>query len=116
MDPCGLLLQSVWTDGQSILSVGLDQRLRSWGVRSEQEGGTEDNSRAMSGVATHSLEVDEAESCGVQVLEPAALHAVRRHARVGQEAEWIVGVVGRGTQVLGYTRDATHNGRKFLML
>ena len=102
-----MLLQSVWTDGQSVISVGLDQRLRTWGVRAEQEGDIEANSRAESGVRTQSLKVDEAESCGVQVLEPAALHAVRRHADLGQEAEWIVGVVGRGTQVLGYTLDAS---------
>ena len=106
-----MLLQSVWTDGRSILSVGLDQRLRSWNVKPEQEGGVGAESRALSDIMTQRLEVDEGDSCAVQVLEPAALHAVQRRAGAGQKAEWVVGVVGRGTQVLGYTNNAKQTAR-----
>ena len=91
--------------------MGLDQRLRSWNVKTEQEGGVGPDSRASSGIMTQRLEVDEADSCAVQVLEPAALHAVQRHAGAGQEAEWIVGLVGRGTQVLGYKKNANQTAR-----
>ena len=91
--------------------MGLDQRLRSWGVRADRVQSTDADSRLSSGDATQEMEVEEAESCAVQVLEPAALHAVQRHAEAGQEAEWLVGVVGRGTQVLGYTTDAGQTRR-----
>ena len=86
--------------------MGLDQQLRSWGVSAEQEHSTEAYHRSSSGVVAPELDVEEIERCAVQVLEPAALHAVQRHAEAGRDARWVVGVVGRGTQVLEYTSDA----------
>ena len=115
--PCCLLMQSVWTDGSSILSVGLDQRLRCWRLRRSQQRSTDsragdmpaadDNHSNLSAdamAAEEILEIQEAESCATQVLEPAALHVLCRKAENEQSSGWNVGVVGRGTELIRYTR------------
>ena len=112
-----LLVQSVWTDGSSILSVGLDQRLRCWELRRLQQHSTDFGAGHMLAAdGTHSkmsadamaaeavLQIQEAESYAMQVLEPAALHVVCRRADHEQASGWIVGVVGRGTELIHYTR------------
>ena len=112
-----LLTQSVWTDGSSILSVGLDQRLRCWELRRSQQhsadfgaghmpaaddGHRRTSADAMAAEAV--LEIQEIESYATQVLEPAALHVVCRKAQHEQGPGWVVGVVGRGTELIRYTR------------
>ena len=95
-------MQSVWTDGSSILSVGLDQRLRCWKLRREQDNSKSSGVGTASEIVTDAFDIDEAEPCAVQVLEPAALHAVHSNTEENCGAAWVVGVVGRGTQLLGY--------------
>ena len=90
--------------------MGLDQRMRSWKLRAERDGSTEADSESSPGAVAQEIGVEEDESCAVQVLEPAALYAVQRRAEPGLEAEWTVGVVGRGTQILEYTSKAKQNG------
>ena len=112
-----LLKQSVWTDGSSILSVGLDQRLRCWKLRRSQQRSTDLGAGSMPAADdTHSrlsadrmaagavLEIQEAESYAAQVLEPAALHVLRRKAEHELGPEWVVGVIGRGTELIHYSR------------
>lgn len=103
LQACTLLVQSVWTDGSSILSVGLDQRLRTWKVRRRQEGTRDLDVGSAASASDGDFVVNEAESCAVQVLEPAALHAVQSSAEGHCKVPWVVGIVGRGTQVLRYT-------------
>ena len=114
-----LLMQSVWTDGSSILSVGLDQRLRCWklSLRESQQSSTNSGAGSMPAADnTHSktsadavaveavVKIQEAESYATQVLEPAALHVAHRKTEHEQRSGWVVGVVGRGTELIHYTR------------
>lgn len=112
-----LLMQSIWTDGSSILSVGLDQRLRCWELRRSQQccadscagnmpAADDIHSKMSADAMAHEavLEIQEAESYATQVLEPAALHVVCRDAEHEQSSGWVVGVVGRGTELIQYTR------------
>lgn len=52
---------------------------------------------------TIGFEVEEAEACAVQVLEPDALHAVQSNVEGQAGAAYTVGIAGRGTQMLQYT-------------
>ena len=112
-----LLMQSIWTDGSSIHSVGLDQRLRCWERRRSQQSSADSGAGHMpaaddahSGLSADAqaaaavLEIQEAESYATQVLEPAALHVVRRGAEHEHGSGWVVGVVGRGTELIRYAR------------
>ena len=108
-----LLMQSVWTDGSGILSVGLDQCLRCWKLRRSQQRSMDMSAGNMPAADdTHStmsadamaaeavIEIQEAESYATQVLEPAALHVVCRDAEHEQDTGWVVGIVGRGTELI----------------
>ena len=112
-----LLMQSVWTDGSSILSVGLDQCLRCWKLRRSQQlsmglgagymPGADDTHSTMSADAMAAeavIEIQEAESYATQVLEPAVLHVVCRDAEHEQDSGWVVGVIGRGTELIHCAR------------
>ena len=96
-------LQGVWTNGSSILSGGLDQCLRAWKLRRKQRASRDTcNSTMPEADDTNGFEVEEAEACAVQVLEPDALHAVQSNVEGQAGIAWTVGIAGRGTQVLHY--------------
>lgn len=78
----GVHAQGVWADGQTILSVGLDQRLRMWRIAAPNASG-------------EGLAAQESASTVVQVLEPEAMAV-----QPAGEHSWQVAVVGRGSQVL----------------
>ena len=88
--------QGVWTDGALGVSVGLDQRLRTWWFTEELPcGDGADAETAGRGGTPARWTLSEGVSTVVQVLEPAALSVVR----AGVHA-WHAAVAGRGTQVL----------------
>ena len=92
----GCNAQGVWTDGVLGLSVGLDQRLRTWGLRPEATSSNDAGAEPGDGRGTDGwCTLREGVSSVVQVLEPAALSVVHAGVHV-----WHVAVAGRGTQLL----------------
>ncbi|BDA49006.1 probable WD repeat-containing protein 6 at N-terminal half [Coccomyxa sp. Obi] len=107
-------LRGVWTDGNLVASVGLDQRLRTWKVLhhpkfgdstySETEDATtcstarsksSDREADTHAPVSNAREMGEA-STGKQGSEQDAAAA----SRTGDQPSWTVAVVGRGTQIV----------------
>ena len=86
-------------DGVLGVSVGLDQRLRTWRLRAELPPAFSAEAQPASRECSREKwSLSEGVSTVVQVLEPAALSVVRDGVHV-----WHVAVAGRGTQLLRLT-------------
>lgn len=115
-------MQGVWTDGEWIASVGLDQRLRTWRIQGLHKsraspplpaqpppadillpqtiiaaGSTQEAAKAADLGADCPIRVEECECLVLQVLEPAALQVAPSE---GVAYARQIAVVGRGTQVV----------------
>ena len=95
-------MQGIWLEAGTLLSVGLDQCLRSWQLDSHTIPCTSTSSHAPAQDGRGSQPPIESASCQLQVLEPAVLCAAVTDGGPNVRPGWTALVAGRGLQLLGF--------------